>query len=108
MHDARPRPLPAGGGDPAALPRAVGTVAVLYGPGELQTARGLGAHLLALAERVDEPMLRGDGCAGRSRAPRVGRVGEGPRRSGAREAIGTVEVYRAGHDDLSATGGHHG
>ena len=33
MNYACPRPLPAGGEDPAALPRAVGTVAVLYGPG---------------------------------------------------------------------------
>ena len=107
MHDARPRPLPAGGGDPAALPRAVGTVAVLYGP-ELQTARALGEHLLALAERVDAPMRRGDGCSGRSRAPRVGRAREGRRRSGARDAIGTGEVFRSGHDDLPATGGPHG
>ena len=75
---------------------------------ELQTARELGEHLLALAERVDEPMRRGDGCEGCSRASRVGRAREGRWRSGARDAIGTVKVFRSGHDDLSATGGHHG
>ncbi|HEY9015322.1 MAG TPA: hypothetical protein VIM84_09695, partial [Gemmatimonadales bacterium] len=61
-HYARLRSLPAGGGDPVALPRAVGLWLCYTGEEEFQTARALGAHLLALAERVDEPILRGDGC----------------------------------------------
>ena len=50
--------VPAGGGDPAALPGIAGFVVLSPGPGlELRAARELGDQLFTLAQRVGDPAL---------------------------------------------------
>ena len=52
-----PRTLPAGGGNPGALPGAAGRVVLLSAPGGAATARELGEQCLSLAQRLGDPAL---------------------------------------------------